>query len=336
MKKFILLIVFLVPFFLTGCLFSNDDDEDDTDLTYAAYMRTFVQGISSYAKGIKPGFCVIPQNGAELLTEDMDPSGAPSSDYISAIDGQGQEDLFYGYNNDNEATPEADRSELMSYLDVAKAGGKKILVTDYCTTNSFIDNSYTQNFNAGYISFAAQSRELDMVATYPAVPYNKNTSNITSLALAKNFLYLINPDIPVKFANKQAFLSAIINTDYDAVIIDLFCYDDAADDDIALTSAEIASLKTKKSGGTRLVIAYMSIGEAEDYRYYWDESWLDNPPSWLVGENPEWEGNYKVRYWDPEWQAIIYGNDSSYLKKIINAGFDGVYLDIIDAFEYFQ
>lgn len=35
------------------------------------------------------------------------------------------------------------------------------------------------------------------------------------------------------------------------------------------------------------------------------------------------------------WQAIIYGNDNSYLKKIIDAGFDGVYLDIIDAFEYF-
>jgi len=56
----------------------------------------------------------------------------------------------------------------------------------------------------------------------------------------------------------------------------------------------------------------------------------------LEEENPNWEGNYKVRYWEPEWQDIIYGNDSSYLKKILDAGFDGVYLDIIDAFEYFE
>ncbi len=80
----------------------------------------------------------------------------------------------------------------------------------------------------------------------------------------------------------------------------------------------------------------MSIGEAEDYRYYWNENWIANPPDWLAGENPDWEGNYKVKYWYSEWQNIIYGNNSSYLKKIIDAGFDGVYLDIIDAYEYFD
>ena len=34
------------------------------------------------------------------------------------------------------------------------------------------------------------------------------------------------------------------------------------------TAAEILELKTKHNGGKRLVICYMSIGEAEDYRYY--------------------------------------------------------------------
>lgn len=32
-----------------------------------------------------------------------------------------------------------------------------------------------------------------------------------------------------------------------------------------------------------------------------------------VEENPEWRGNYKVRYWDNDWQNIIYGKDNSYL-----------------------
>jgi cysteinyl-tRNA synthetase len=43
-----------------------------------------------------------------------------------------------------------------------------------------------------------------------------------------------------------------------------------------------------------------------------------------------------VRYWDKTWQNIIYGNNDTYLKKIIDAGFDGVYLDVVDAFEYFE
>ena len=55
-----------------------------------------------------------------------------------------------------------------------------------------------------------------------------------------------------------------------------------------------------------------------------------------MAANPNWAGNFKVQYWNPTWQSIIYGNETSYVKKIINAGFDGVYLDIIDAFQYFE
>ena len=40
--------------------------------------------------------------------------------------------------------------------------------------------------------------------------------------------------------------------------------------------------------------------------------------------------------WNKDWQNIIYGNENSYLNKIIDANFDGVYLDIIDAFEYYE
>jgi cysteinyl-tRNA synthetase len=80
----------------------------------------------------------------------------------------------------------------------------------------------------------------------------------------------------------------------------------------------------------------LSIGEAEDYRYYWQTDWRTGNPSWIAEENPDWEGNYKVKYWEPEWQDIIYGNNNSYLIRILGAGFDGVYLDIIDAFEYFE
>lgn len=38
----------------------------------------------------------------------------------------------------------------------------------------------------------------------------------------------------------------------------------------------------------------------------------------------------------PQWQQIINGNDQSYAKMILNAGFVGVYLDLIDAFEYYE
>jgi cysteinyl-tRNA synthetase len=85
-----------------------------------------------------------------------------------------------------------------------------------------------------------------------------------------------------------------------------------------------------------LVFAYCSIGEAEKYRYYWRSEWDSNPPDWLEQENPNWPGNFLVKYWDEEWQNIIYGNEDSYVRKILDAGFSGIYMDIIDAFEYFE
>ncbi|GAB6188742.1 endo alpha-1,4 polygalactosaminidase [Marinitoga arctica] len=77
-------------------------------------------------------------------------------------------------------------------------------------------------------------------------------------------------------------------------------------------------------------LAYLSIGEAEDYRFYWKESWTDNPPSWVDGENPNWPGNFKIKYWYDDWEKIIY----QYLDKIIDQGFMGVYLDLIDSYKY--
>ena len=49
-------------------------------------------------------------------------------------------------------------------------------------------------------------------------------------------------------------------------------------------------------------------------------------------ENADWPGNYKVKYWEPEWQSIILDK----VKIIAEAGYDGVYLDIIDAYYYYE
>ncbi len=178
------------------------------------------------------------------------------------------------------------------------------------------------------VSFAADQRELNNIPAYPASIYSENNNVVVSLNQVKNFLYLINP---ASYYTKTDFINAITATNYDLLIMDYFF-----DDGTEFSSTQIAQLKQKANGGQRLLLAYMSIGEAEDYRYYWQESWNSQKPYWIASENPDWQGNYKVEYWDEAWKNIIYGNDDSYIKKIIDAGFNGVYLDIIDAFEYFE
>lgn len=318
-------LIFFLLFVIVCDGGSNTNSSTTRD--YRQDMRNFVQAISAYGEENIPNFIIIPQNGQEIVTQNGEEDGEPETEYLNAIDGVGREDLFYGYDNDNKPTPEGEKNYMMAFLDICEQYGIEVLTTDYCSSYDKVDDSYTQNKVKNYISFASPQRELNAIPDYPSEPYNVNSFDIQSLANSKNFLYLINPE---NYTTKQDFITAVSQTDYDIIIMDCFFNNQE------FTASEINSLKTKKNSGIRIVISYMSIGEVEDYRYYWQDSWINSPPSWLEDENPDWEGNYKVRYWDKDWQSIIYGNDNSYLKKIINAGFDGVYLDIIDAFEYFE
>ena len=117
---------------------------------------------------------------------------------------------------------------------------------------------------------------------------------------------------------------------YDLVVID---YGFDRRNATAFPREVLDLMRTKPDGGRRLIVAYLSIGEAESYRYYWQDSWLSKRPEWLEPENRHWAGNYLVQYWHPAWQAILYGSPDAYLDRIIDAGFDGVYLDGADKFE---
>ncbi|RZJ61639.1 MAG: hypothetical protein EOO45_23125 [Flavobacterium sp.] len=318
-------LIFVV-LFCVSCDTSDTGDGNQTESRdYRQDMRDFVIGISQKGKAGNDPFFIIPQNGIELVSNDDDDNLNGNAAYLAAIDGNGQEDLLYGYDNDDTATPASVTSYLKRFLDLSKSAGKKILVTDYCSTPSKMADSYQKNAVAGFTSFAATERSLNVIPQTP--PHNENNAVVSDLSQVKNFIFLINPE---NYSSKQAFINAVTATNYDLVIIDLFANEQM------LTAADVAQLKNKANGGKRLVICYMSIGEAEDYRYYWNSSWNADKPDWIAAENPDWPGNYKVKYWNSDWQGIIYRNNDSYLDKITTAGFDGVYLDIIDAFEYFE
>ena len=328
---------------------STSADAADTvpvfDGDYRAAMRSFIIRIASYARtkpaadgSVNPKFIVIPQNGQEVAWNNDDDIGVkePDKAYFAAIDGCGREDTFFGCNADDVATNKNDRAYFKEICAPFLKAGKTVLSIDYCSSLKNIKSSYELNAEAGYIAFAAPERDLSVIPEIAGAeslyPYKKNNSDINKLSDAKNFLYLLNAS---DFEDADgsvpgsAFVSALLPLDYDLIVMDAF----TNDGDNVFTKAQVSSLKKKAGGGKRLVIAYMSIGEAEDYRWYWNQK-KDKP--WLDAENPQWEGNYKVKYWLSEWQDIICGGKDSYIQKIMDAGFDGVYLDIVDAFQYFE
>ena len=120
-------------------------------------------------------------------------------------------------------------------------------------------------------------------------------------------------------------IDKISKSGFSCIVMD-YSYDGTEDGEFKTEDID----KIKQSG--IIPIAYMSIGEAEDYRFYWKNSWNENPPEWLGKENPEWQGNYAVKFWYEDWKNIVY----SYIDRILSQGFMGLYLDRVDVYEYWS
>lgn len=328
MNKSLTFVLAGLAFLVMACE-KNTDDPIPGDIDFRQEMRSLVQSISAYSHFLDEDFLIIPQNAEDIITIDGAPEGPLATGYISAIDGIGREELFYGYNNrDNQPTPSKETSYMLPYLNLLQQSGKTILVTDYTTDAQQRTEANEQCYNRGFLSFIATDRELSVIPAPEAQPASSGKA-IKKLSQAEHFLYLINPE---KFEDRGAYIEALAATPYDILIIDLF-FDDPQS---PLTTVEVEQLKHKPDGQQRLLLAYLSIGEAESYRYYWQGDWNQNPPYWMETENPDWAGNFKIRYWEQDWKDLLIGNGDSYLKKIVDAGFDGVYLDAVDAYEYFE
>lgn len=118
----------------------------------------------------------------------------------------------------------------------------------------------------------------------------------------------------------------ICKSPYDLIVID---YSFDGTDARAFTANHLDQLHH----ANKHVLCYFSIGEAESYRFYWKHDWKNGNPSFLDKENEDWSGNFKVKYWDDQWWKLAL---RPYLNRILSAGFDGIYLDIIDAYYYWS
>ena len=170
-----------------------------------------------------------------------------------------------------------------------------------------------------------------------------------------------------KDQGRKMYIDELCASQWDAFYIDAH-YNDMD----SLSKEEVEALKYKPQGGRRQVIAYLSIGTTETYRWY-VEPIMRNPanertflhgivenekfiparerfwdvgiPNWMLW--PAYSGQYANEatpiWWHPEWRDIIVRGGSPYknpdynhsrfeegrssIDRIVDVGFDGVYLD---------
>ena len=145
-------------------------------------------------------------------------------------------------------------------------------------------------------------------------------------------------------------VDALAASRYDLIIVDPVRTESEPDARNFNTAAAVARLKNSAAQDgvhRKLVLAAINIGEAESWRWYW--TWgkdrkTPRPadwPSFILNPDPEAAGgDFPVAFWEKAWKAIVLGGTNghpgtgfeSMLDEALRDGFDGVYLDWVEAF----
>lgn len=293
-----------VSIFLSFVIYASDEAK--------IKMRQLVEQIKVQAGDKK---YLILQNGTDIYFNDK----TIDLDFLKNVSGVSQESLYFGAEKINKKTSSHETKHLLKNLQQIKENGKPIFFISYTTKDKgkkiTKKKMEENNFIGEVVPSYSANKIFHSISSY-------NNRDIDSLEEVTNFLYLLNPE---KFRTKREYFKALKNTNHDMLIIE------PSINNKFFTKYEIEALKIKRNGGRRIVIAYFSIGEAEDYRYYWKLNWNKKKPKWIVKENPKWEGNYIIEYWSDEWKKIV----KDYQKKLDSIGVDGYYLDTIDTYQEF-
>ncbi len=309
---------------------------DDLTVEYREEMRLFVQKISKYARGYRPNFIVIAGGGLDLIVkrDEIDQRKvAPARAYIRSLDGVLQKGVFYSEQTKDEPfgapTDIFLKEKTLNLLEKAKNNGLKVFTLEFSKNKKIIDQIETLSNKQGYISLTVESPAIDIktVPKYPYPPFRENSKSIISLGMAKNFVTITNSS---PYGRQDIFTLKMHDTNFDMIAVEIL------HGRRPLTRQAVETLKYKKVGTRRLALAYMDIGTALSYQYYWKDSWRSNSPPWINDPDPNDPDRYKVEYWNSNWQNIITGNTNSYIYGLIAQGFDGVILNGLDVYKYFE
>ncbi len=207
--------------------------------------------------------------------------------------------------------------------------GKPVFAAEYTDTGITLDQFCPQ---AAEMNISAILKNRDLDAWREACPplllstetdFNESISAASpSLSDVNQWLYLIDVNVEAET------ITQIADSTYDMVVLDFIPSEENNTD---YPMADVVD-QLHNASHPKLVIAYIDIGQAENFRTYWQPSWGIGDPEWIVTGDPDgWEGNFPVAYWYEEYRDV-WLSEGGYLQAILDAGFDGVYLDWVEAY----
>lgn len=295
-------------------------------------MRKFVISIAKYARTHRPNFRVVARGGLDLLVkrDDIDETkSSPARSYMRALDGLVAEGLFFTERRPGTPPPPERQVRMIGLAEFAKKNGIRVMTLDYGSGPEHVDKARGEANRRGFISLVTDRPLIDMAALpiYPKRPFGENATSVIALDQVQNFVVVANS---LPYGREDVFALKMHDTNYDMVIVDVF------HGRKPLSKRAVETLKYKKVGTKRLVLAKMDIGSAANYMYYWKDNWREGSPPWVSAPQRGDPDRHHVEFWRPGWKRLMSGDTKSYLYGIIAQGFDGVFLDGLEAYKYYE
>ena len=299
--------------------------------------------LADYAHAQNPDFQIVLHEGEELLNKSLwehhlegynkvrnhsDPNEDPS--FLYRLPGNQDNDTIAG-----EALPGFSRKLSGIALNnvfcgsrklsnVVKQSGLRLIAVDRCSDVENYEEALQESFGENILFYGFINPELAFNNISRRHLISENAKNVFSLQDAKNILILTDDS---RYAKSYDFIRSLQNSNYDIIVIPALFHGKEA-----FSPEDIQSLKFKKNGTTRLVLAEMNISEADPQMYYWKKSWKRGSPGWLVRPSYVSKDAFIVEYWNPEWRRLL-GN---HLQGIIRTGFNGIFLTGLQNHAYFE
>ncbi len=173
-----------------------------------------------------------------------------------------------------------------------------------------------------FYGFIQPSQAFKHILKQPII--NENARNIFKISEASNISFLIDDS---GYTDKLSMIKDIRNSNYDIIVINPLFHNRTP-----FEKDEVDSMKYKKNGTQRLVIAVQNVSEASAGAYYWQDEWEIDNPAWLKRLSFSSQEGIITEYWNENWQKIM----SEYFKSIILSSYDGVFFTGAENHRYFE
>lgn len=221
------------------------------------------------------------------------------------------------------AEREERQRRLVYAVDALHQQGRSILSIENCKSQKAVDAAYKAATRDHVLSYATVGDE-DLTRLQKGHPPGENAQPVIAITGAHNWMPLLRPD---RFGSKETWLMAMERTNHDAMLIDV-----SYRGSDPLTKDEVKRLRYKELGAPRLMLAVLPVGRAYDWRWYWKRGWEAGNPPFLFAPDSDQPGAFLTDVNDPQWKELL----GKYLAGIMDLGFDGVVLDDLDTYLWFE